>query len=122
MCSDGVTNILTDQEIADIVLTHVNLKGQTVATHNCAEQVIKFVEFVGGDDNATCLVIRLNGWGNWPIIDRTGELRQARLDDYNQEVHADRTLPLHTQVDCCVLFSFYFPIIYYHSIIIRINI
>lgn len=84
LCSDGVTNILTDQEIADIVLTHVNLKGQTVATPQyCAEQVIKFVEFVGGDDNATCLVIRLNGWGNWPIIDRTGELRQARLDDYN---------------------------------------
>ena len=37
LCSDGVTNILTDQEIADIVLTHVNLKGQTVATHNIVQ-------------------------------------------------------------------------------------
>lgn len=84
MCSDGVTNVLTDQEIADIVMTNVNLRGQTFATPQwCAQEIIKFVEYVGGDDNATCMVIRLNGWGNWPTIDRTGELRQARLDDYN---------------------------------------
>lgn len=84
LCSDGVTNVLTDQEIADIVMTNVNLRGQTFATPQwCAQEIIKFVEYVGGDDNATCMVIRLNGWGNWPTIDRTGELRQARLDDYN---------------------------------------
>lgn len=84
LCSDGVTNVLTDQEIADIVMTNVNLRGQTFATPQwCAQEIIKFVEYVGGDDNATCIVIRLNGWGNWPNIDRTGELRQARLDDYN---------------------------------------
>ncbi|RCK65757.1 [Pyruvate dehydrogenase [acetyl-transferring]]-phosphatase 2, mitochondrial [Candida viswanathii] len=84
LCSDGVTNVLTDQEVADIVLTNVNNRGQKLATPQwCAQQVIKFVEFVGGDDNATCLVIRLNGWGRWPNIDRTGELRQARLEDFN---------------------------------------
>ncbi|KAG7664314.1 PTC6 [[Candida] subhashii] len=84
LCSDGVSNMLTDQEIADIIMTHFDMKGHTVATpQSCAQEVIKFVEYVGGDDNATCMVVRLNGWGMWPTVDRTGELRQARLVDYN---------------------------------------
>ncbi|CAI5756067.1 unnamed protein product [Candida verbasci] len=84
LVSDGITNILTDQEIADIISSHFNMQGHTKANpQSCAHEVIKFVEYVGGDDNATCLVIRLNGWGKWPNIDRTGELRQARLDDFN---------------------------------------
>ncbi|ODV80570.1 protein serine/threonine phosphatase 2C [Suhomyces tanzawaensis NRRL Y-17324] len=84
LISDGVTNVITDQEVADIVTSHYNMKGGPAATPQaCAEEVIKFVEYVGGDDNATCLVIRLNGWGKWPVNDRTGELRQTRMDDYN---------------------------------------
>ncbi|KAI5965529.1 PTC6 [Candida margitis] len=84
LCTDGVTNVLTDQEIADIIMTHYKRQGHVKATPQfCAQEVVKFVEYVGGDDNATILVIRLNGWGNWPNIDRTGELRQQRLDDYN---------------------------------------
>lgn len=83
LCSDGITNELTDQEVADIVMVHFNMKGHPKATPQlCAEEVVKFVEYVGGDDNATCLVIRLNGWGKWPILDRTGELRQERMEAY----------------------------------------
>lgn len=84
LCSDGVHNELTDQEIADIVMSHFNLVGHPRATPQlCAEEIVKFVEYIGGDDNATCLVIRLNGWGMWPIIDRTGELRQERMNAYS---------------------------------------
>lgn len=84
LCTDGVTNELTDQEIADIVMVNFNLKGHLKATPQvCAEEVIKFVEYIGGDDNATCLVIRLNGWGHWPVIDRTGQLRQERMNDFS---------------------------------------
>lgn len=84
LCSDGVTDILTDQEIADIVMVHYNNKGHPHASPQLgAEEVVRFVEYVGGDDNATCLVIRLNGWGLWPIQDRTGELRTQRLQDFN---------------------------------------
>ncbi|KAK6203075.1 phosphatase 2C-like domain-containing protein [Scheffersomyces amazonensis] len=84
LCTDGITNFLTDQEIADIIMVNFNMKGHQVANPQlCAEEVIKFVEYIGGDDNATCLVIRLNGWGKWPVSDRTGELRQSRMDDYN---------------------------------------
>ncbi|CAH2352780.1 [Pyruvate dehydrogenase [acetyl-transferring]]-phosphatase 2, mitochondrial [[Candida] railenensis] len=84
LITDGVTDILTDQEVADIIMVNVNMKSQKRATPQfCAEEVIKFVEYVGGDDNSTCLVIRLNGWGHWPILDRTGELRQERLNDFS---------------------------------------
>ncbi|CAK9437483.1 uncharacterized protein LODBEIA_P18610 [Lodderomyces beijingensis] len=81
LCSDGVTNVLTDQEVADIVMTRHKMSGHSKASpQNCASEVVKFVEYVGGDDNATILVIRLSGWGHWPNVDRTGELRQSRLD------------------------------------------
>lgn len=84
LVSDGVTGVLTDQEIADVVMLHYNLNGHGKSNpQKCAEEVVKFVEYVGGDDNATCLVVRLAGWGKWPLVDRTGELRQSRMDDYN---------------------------------------
>ncbi|KAG7195689.1 uncharacterized protein KQ657_002070 [Scheffersomyces spartinae] len=83
LCTDGVTDVLTDQEIADIAMANFNNRGHKVATPQfCAGEVIKFVEYVGGDDNATCLIVRLNGWGKWPTIDRTGSLRQDRLDNF----------------------------------------
>lgn len=83
LCTDGITNELTDQEIADIVMVNFNLRGhQKASPQFCAAEVVKFVEYIGGDDNATCLVVRLNGWGKWPVKDRTGHLRQERLDAY----------------------------------------
>lgn len=83
LCTDGITNEITDQEIADIVMANYNLRGSHKATPQfCAQEVVHFVEYIGGDDNATCLVVRLNGWGQWPVVDRTGELRQERLDAY----------------------------------------
>lgn len=84
LCTDGVTNELTDQEIADIAMVNFNNRGHLKATPQvCAEEVVKFVEYIGGDDNATCLVIRLNGWGKWPVMDRTGQLRQERMNAYS---------------------------------------
>lgn len=83
LVTDGVSNELTDQEIADIVMVNFNLRGhKTASPQFCAEEVVKFVEYIGGDDNATCLVMRLNGWGKWPVVDRTGDLRQERLNEY----------------------------------------
>lgn len=83
LCTDGITNEITDQEIADIVMANYNLRGSLKATPQfCAQEVVHFVEYIGGDDNATCLVVRLNGWGQWPVVDRTGELRQERLNAY----------------------------------------
>lgn len=89
LVTDGVSGELTDQEIADIVMVNFNLRGhQKASAQLCAAEVVKFVEYIGGDDNATCLVVRLSGWGRWPDIDRTGLLRQERLNDYTPR---DRT-------------------------------
>jgi len=77
LVTDGITNYATDQEIVDLVkTTYDNKLGKP---QDCAEEVVKYVEAVGGDDNATCLVIRLNHWGKWPLEDKTGRIREERL-------------------------------------------
>lgn len=80
LVSDGVTNILSDQETVDLVMSTNNHNGVNRGNpERCAKEVISFVEDVGGEDNATCLVIRLKGWGKWPMLDRTGKLREERM-------------------------------------------
>lgn len=81
--SDGVTGTVSDQEMADIVMTTVNRGGSIRGTPQlAAEEVVKYAEILGGDDNATCMVIRLGGWNNWPSnVDRTAALREKRLKD-----------------------------------------
>lgn len=80
MVSDGVTNYLSDQEIVDLITTTVNNLGVKKATaQKCANEVVEFVECINGDDNASCIVIRFNGWAKWPVVDRTGSLREGKL-------------------------------------------
>lgn len=80
LISDGVSNYLSDQEVVDIVMSTANNKGLLKGTpHELAKEVVKFIEVIGGSDNATCNVIRLSGWGHWPMIDRTGKLREAKM-------------------------------------------
>ncbi len=80
LMSDGVTNYATDQEVVDLVMSTVNRRGLARGSPQiAAEDVVKFVETIGGDDNATCMVIKLPGWGEWPITDRTGELREEKI-------------------------------------------
>ncbi|GME83371.1 unnamed protein product [Ambrosiozyma monospora] len=80
LISDGVTNSLIDQEVVDLIMTTTNNKGMLKGTPGeAAKEVIRFVECVGGDDNATCCVVRLNNWGHWPMVDRTGTLREEKM-------------------------------------------
>lgn len=74
LVSDGITNYMTDQEVVDIVTSCGGIP------QDAAKQVVNFVEMVGGDDNATCCIVRLSGWGKWPANDRTKKLRQDRLN------------------------------------------
>ena len=60
LCSDGVSGVLSDQEIVDIVK-------ESETPEEGARHVVKFAEEVasrsdGGGDNSTCMVIRLGGW------------------------------------------------------------
>ncbi|ODV86666.1 hypothetical protein CANARDRAFT_6243 [[Candida] arabinofermentans NRRL YB-2248] len=80
LLSDGVTNYLSDQEVVDLVTSTTNNKGALRGTPGeAAKEVIQFVECIGGDDNATCSIVKLNGWGKWPNMDRTGHLREEKM-------------------------------------------
>lgn len=82
LISDGITNNLSDQEIVDLIMMNFNNKGNNKGNPmNGSREVVEFVQCINGDDNATCLVIRLNGWGKWPVNDRTGKLREERMMD-----------------------------------------
>lgn len=82
LVSDGVTNNVSDQEIVDLIMATFNNRGVDKGNPSkAAEEVIGFVECTTGDDNATCLVVRLCGWGKWPLQDRTGKLREERLNE-----------------------------------------
>jgi protein phosphatase PTC6 len=82
LVTDGVTNYATDQEITDLVVSTNTNKGEKFGSAQiCAEEVCKYIGAVGGDDNATCLVIKLSNWGKWPAIDRTGKLREDKLNE-----------------------------------------
>ncbi|KAJ1813910.1 Protein phosphatase 2C 6, partial [Coemansia sp. RSA 2599] len=74
--SDGLTSVLTDQEIVDIV------KGcDTPAT--AARRLVDVGERMGSDDNMTALVLRLPAW-DAPMRDLTRDHRQRLLDSVDQ--------------------------------------
>lgn len=82
MITDGISNLMTDQEIVDFVTSTVNLRGNKKATPQfVCDEIIKYIMAIGSKqaDNATCIVLRLSNWGNWPLIDRTGKSREEKL-------------------------------------------
>lgn len=72
LVSDGISSILSDQEIVDLARDAPDPK-------SAANRVLSFSQDLGGDDNATAIVIPLAGWGTPYGPDRTKELREYRL-------------------------------------------
>ena len=70
--SDGVSDVLTDQEIVDLC------RG---AGHpsEAARRVINFAEDVGSEDNCTAICVPLRGWGKIGGQDTTRDRREYRL-------------------------------------------
>ncbi|GES70422.1 hypothetical protein SCEPF1_0052002900 [Saccharomyces cerevisiae] len=82
LVTDGITNKLADQEVVDLITSTVNSWGLKKATPQfVAEETIKFIQAIATkhSDNATCVVVRLSNWGNWPNVDRTGPQRETKL-------------------------------------------
>lgn len=73
LVSDGVSALASDAEIVDLVRSGSNPK-------NAAEKVLEFMDALGGEDNATVLVVPLAGWGKVEGPDRTRELREYRRE------------------------------------------
>jgi protein phosphatase PTC6 len=72
LVSDGISSILSDQEIVDLARGAPDPK-------SAANRVLSFSQDLGGDDNATAIVIPLAGWRTPCEVDRTKELREYRL-------------------------------------------
>lgn len=84
MCTDGVSDVLSDQEIVDLVKLEKWPDG-------AAKRIVTCAENIGADDNATSIVIRLKGkvaqrvpltpgWGT-SMNDETKDLREYRLQN-----------------------------------------
>jgi protein phosphatase PTC6 len=71
LCTDGITSVVSDQEIVDIV-KGVNEPG------DATKAIISFAESLGTDDNSSCVVVRLSGWGR-DMPDHTKDMRDWKL-------------------------------------------
>jgi protein phosphatase PTC6 len=69
--SDGVSSVLSDGEVVD-------LARDAPDPRTAAERILKFAQELGGEDNATAIVVPLAGWGRIQGPDRTRELRDYR--------------------------------------------
>lgn len=82
LVTDGVSELMSDQELCDLITSTVNNRGlKTASPQFCAEEVLQYIMAIGSRhaDNATCIVLRLPNWGNWPVVDRTGAIREEKL-------------------------------------------
>jgi protein phosphatase PTC6 len=73
LCTDGITGVMSDQEIVDVVK-------EVKEPSDAAKRIISFAESLGTDDNSSCLVVRLSGWGA-EMPDLTKDLREWRLQN-----------------------------------------
>lgn len=73
LCTDGITSVLSDQEVVDIV------KGVKEPS-DAAKNIISFAESLGTDDNSSCVVVRLSGWDK-EMPDLTKDMREWKLQN-----------------------------------------
>lgn len=74
LVSDGVSGVLSDQEIVDIVKF-------SAEPAKAAESIVRLAEKLGTDDNSTCCVVRLPAWEDeFDKVDYTKDLRTYRLE------------------------------------------
>jgi protein phosphatase PTC6 len=71
LVTDGLTSLMSDQEIVDMA------RNATDPTR-AAKTIVHFGEDLGAQDNCTCIVVPLSGWGRVGGIDRTEERREYR--------------------------------------------
>jgi protein phosphatase PTC6 len=76
LITDGITSVLSDQEIVDVVK-------ESRDPHHAASSIVKLAEELGTEDNSTAIVIRLSGWGS-KMPDLTKEIRDYRRSDAAQ--------------------------------------
>ncbi|POY76295.1 hypothetical protein BMF94_0490 [Rhodotorula taiwanensis] len=71
LLSDGITDSLSDQEIVDLTRGFRD-------PAQAAKKIVSFAEDIGADDNLTCLVVPLPGFGRMGGMDTTASRREYR--------------------------------------------
>ncbi|GAA6018856.1 hypothetical protein JCM8202_002261 [Rhodotorula sphaerocarpa] len=71
LLSDGITDSLSDQEIVDLTR---GIRDPAQA----AKKIVSFAEDIGAEDNLTCLVVPLPGFGRMGGLDTTAGRREYR--------------------------------------------
>ena len=71
LVTDGLTSLMSDQEIVDLARNAVD-------PIRAAKTIVHFGEDLGAQDNCTCLVIPLSGWGRVEGTDTTEARREYR--------------------------------------------
>ncbi|BGP13459.1 Protein phosphatase 2C 6 [Rhodosporidiobolus nylandii] len=82
LLSDGITDALSDQEIADLVRLEIYAargRKELASPERAARRVVGLAEDVGAEDNLTCLVIPLPGWSKLQGLDTTLSRREYRV-------------------------------------------
>ncbi len=69
--TDGVSTMMSNQEIVDLIRESPD---PTVA----AQTIVDFADDLGAEDNCTCLVVPLAGWGRVGGQDDTKDRRDYR--------------------------------------------
>jgi len=72
LMSDGISGIISDQEVADLCRNKTD-------PSKAANAIVQFAEEVGGNDNMTCIVIPFSGWKKLGGTDTTAARREFRL-------------------------------------------
>ncbi|EEB07345.1 protein phosphatase 2C Ptc4 [Schizosaccharomyces japonicus yFS275] len=71
LVTDGITDVITDAELTDIVKLSSN-------PQDAAQNVLRYAQSIGSVDDLSCLVISLPGWGRRTINDFTNDLRDTK--------------------------------------------
>lgn len=71
LVSDGISSVVSDQEIVDLA------RGATNPKH-AAKRILSFAEEMGSSDNMTAIVLPFSGWGQVSGQDQTKKLREYR--------------------------------------------
>ncbi|CAO3676371.1 unnamed protein product [Umbelopsis ramanniana] len=71
LVTDGITSVMTDQEIIDFVK-------QYDEPQEAAKELVNISEQFGTEDNSTCMVVRFKSWGS-AMPDYTKRLREYKL-------------------------------------------
>jgi protein phosphatase PTC6 len=71
LASDGLTSLITDQEIVDLARSAPD-------PSRAARIIVNFGEDLDAQDNCTCVVVPLKGWGKVGGLDITKDRREYR--------------------------------------------